>query len=383
MSTRLPYLLIILSAILTLTSIGAQASDVASSPTALLDVAQRRVQLQQAEYSKARTACMAVEIDAQQLESLTPISALHPTSGYGTDNSAEDFSWAVMVLSGRALAGDTVSEKRLQDVLLRYAKAKAFMQTKAHHDPYYALKRAMLPVIVGYTIVAPTMQESDRAAVYHWIDAVVRPLDTRFGGDVDHNNHRDLADATLMAWGSVVDDSALIQQGIARFQTVLSHAQADGGLPLETRRGARAAWYMRQSLANLLVMAQIAQLHSDDNLLDKNMNGITYHHLVDYTLSVIHNPLYDIEKRLYNYIPGQNFNPYQLDKGMLSTRPNQRHYMAFAELYALLAIQSDDAFTRFQGKRMLALLAKLHNERPLIDEYIGGNATCFWWHPAQ
>ncbi len=337
---------------------------------ALFDVKARKAELQTSAFAVAKSYCMADGVAFKA--KLKPITGLKPTEGYGSDNRAEDFSWAVMVLGGRALAGDADSTTQLTDMLMKWAKADAFEKTTESHDSYYALKRVLLPVIVSYSIIYDDLSPAERKTLETWIDPLVRRVDKKFNGDVDVNNHRYLADSVLMAWGQMMGDDALYQKGITQYKRALSHARADGGLPLEVRRGARAAWYMRQSLANLGVMAEVARQRGED-LYATDVDGKDYALLLTYYLNVVQTPLIGQADAADNYKPGPASDFLTQDRGMLETRPNQRHYMAFAEA---LLMHYPDGFIkqRLQGlfSRMLA------KRRPLIDDFSGGNGTCFW-----
>lgn len=341
----------------------------------LFDIAARKEALATQAYAPARQACL-VSGGEKMLENVpTPMDELKETEGYGSDNRAEGFSWYVMVQGGRALAGDEKAAASLRDMLLAWAKAGALLKTKESHDTYYALKRIMLPVVVNYAIIAPSLSDDDRATIEAWIDPLVRRLNTKFGGDVDVNNHRYLADSVLMAWGAYKGDNALMQQGIDRYHEALRAARPDGSLPLETRRGARATWYMRHALGSLTVMAEIAALHGSD-LYSVAENKVTLDTILGYFIDATNNRLFILPRAAQNYIPGPSEDYIHQDLGFLSARPNQRHYMAFAEAY--LAHEQ----TSLNAKRFAALMQRTgFKERPLIDDYLGGNATCFFWKP--
>jgi poly(beta-D-mannuronate) lyase len=219
--------------------------------------------LQQAAYAAVKRACLAEAI-ALPKDAPRPFDALQPTAAYGSDHRAQEFSWQVMVMTGRALAGDAVSEAALRQILAEWAKADALMQTAPAQDSYYALKRAVLPLILGFAVIRDGwMDEAEAGFVHAWIDRLVRKMDHSFGGDVDHNNHRYLTDSVLMAWGSLNDDAALYAKGRAGYLYALEQATAEGVLPLEARRGSRAGWYLRHALASLTVMAAIAEARGD------------------------------------------------------------------------------------------------------------------------
>ncbi len=341
----------------------------------LFDVPARKAFLAQNPSSGARKACLAVDADAKWLN-LEVIKGLATTQGYGTDRSGNQYAWAVMVLSGRALAGDKSAEDMLKAFLLKWANAGAFSQTEKVHDAYYALKRLMLPTIVAFSIIRDGLSDDEKQTLLTWIDPLVRRADQMFEGSVDYNNHRYLADSVLMAWGSLTGDQQLYQKGLDRFRVILNDARADGSLPLETRRGARALWYMRQSLTSMTVMAEVAAGGHDD-LFDATSaaDGKTKSMwtILSYWMNGMTNPILVNVYSAENYIPGPEHDFMKPDFGFLENRGNGRHYLAFLEA---LAVHDPVNFTQ---RRAGALLEREGaSERPLIDEFSGGNATCFW-----
>jgi poly(beta-D-mannuronate) lyase len=260
----------------------------------------------------------------------------------------------------------------LKSILLRWARADAFGKTSETHDTYYALKRIMLPVAVAYSILRPSLTAEEDRSLAAWIDPLIRRVDKLFDGDVDFNNHRDLADSVLMVWGAISGDDRLYQKGIDRYAQVLSSARIDGSLPLETRRGSRALWYMRQTLTSMVVMAEVAKGRSTDlyTLADRDVSVWT---LFSFLFGGIDNPVLVDAYAAQNYIPGPQPDYRKQDLGFLDRRSNGRHYLA--NLEAIARPQPGD----FDSRRIAsAFLEYAADERPLIDEYVGGNATCFW-----
>lgn len=343
-----------------------------AAPKVLFDVDARRAELNKPEFFKAKAACLAIDLDRLG-ELPKPIEGLKATKGYGSDNNAEPYSWYVMVTGGRALAGDKASEAALKEALLSWAKAGAFSKSDEEHDTFYALKRVMLPVIVNYAIVYDSFSAEEREIITSWIDPIVRKLDKKFNGDVDHNNHRYLADSVLMAYGALIDEDDLYQKGIERYRIALSQMQPDGGLPLETRRGSRAQWYMRQTLANMTAIAEIARLQGKD-LYSMDNNGRSLDLALTYFVNTVRDPLIGLPQTAFNHKPGPGSDYFTPDMGMLERRPQNRHYMAFSE-----ALLRNHGMT-FPAMRLKALMEETgFQERPMIDDFFGGNATCFFW----
>jgi poly(beta-D-mannuronate) lyase len=336
------------------------------------DVAQRKAELQKPEYTKARTFCAAKDI-ALPKKLPDPIDALYAKSSYGNDNRMEPLTLYVMIQGGRALAGDEKAAAALGKELLKWAKADALVETEALDKTYYPLQRYMIPIIINFSIIADTIDSDDREKIEEWIDRVVRPLGKRFGGDVDHNNHRFLSDSAMMTWGAYTDDSDLYNIGIDGFTLALREATAEGTLPYETRRGSRSVWYLRHALTNLTLIAEIARHHGDD-LYTQTENKVSLDTITNYFLNSVYAPLFILPDAAENLKPGDDFNYRTIDQGYLHRRGGSRHYMAFAEAYAVR--QS------FAATRLKQLMQRISfKERPLIDDYFGGNATCFFWQP--
>ena len=244
------------------------------------------------------------------------------------------------------------------------------------HDAYYALKRALMPVIISYQIIQDDLSSKERKQIESWIDPLVRMIDKKFDGDVDHNNHRYLADSVLTLWGDITGDKELYAKGKERFKIMLEQMNSDGSLALETRRGARASWYMRHALTSLVVIAEI-YMNNGEDLYSMTKDGKSLSLAMNYFISSVRNPLFILQDSSGNYIPGHNYNFLNQDFGTLERRGGKRHYMAFSHIYI-----SHYGSDNFSSKRLETLMSETgFKELPLIDDYIGGNATCFWGAP--
>ena len=92
------------------------AAAVADAGIVYFDPATRQAQLARPDHAVARAACLAIPSDPDWI-ALPPLAALEETEGYGTDNRAAPFAWAVMVLGGRALAADGDAARTLKTLL--------------------------------------------------------------------------------------------------------------------------------------------------------------------------------------------------------------------------------------------------------------------------
>jgi poly(beta-D-mannuronate) lyase len=363
-----------LSIIVTSLALGSPTISHAKAAAGMFDSVARYEQLKSPDFSEVRQFCLKFPID-EKWKDLKPIDGLTGTVGYGSDTKAEDFSWAVMVLSGRSLAGDKNAQASLIDLMSRWAKAEAFSKTEEVNDAYYALKRQLLPLSVAYGILQPSLSVAQDTQLRSWIDPLVRKIDKIFDGDVDKNNHRTLADSVLAVWGATIGDEAMLSKGLSRYDTVLSETRFDGTLELEARRGARALWYQRQTLSSLIVLAETARGNGKNLYERSSANGQNLATLIGAMMNGITAPTVVTVYSSENHIPGPEKNFLKPDLGFLETRPHARHYMAWTE--AAVVHGNGLAYQRLK----ILFDRDIAQERPLIDEFSGGNATCFWRHP--
>jgi poly(beta-D-mannuronate) lyase len=170
-----------------------------------------------------------------------------------------------------------------------------------------------------------------------------------------------------MAWGALTGDRESFREGSVAYLAALRDMRRDGSLPLETRRGARALWYQRHALASLVGIAEMAAVQGHD-LWGRTVGGKDIHRAVRFLLDGIEDPA-----RLRPYAGNA-----AQDLGFLSRRGHGRHYMAWAEIYLARFPE------RAESRRLLALLERSDPSfRPMVDDYSGGNATCFFARPGE
>ncbi len=262
----------------------------------------------------------------------------------------------------------------LEQLLSAWAMAGAFTQTEEVHDAYYALKRQLLPLTVAYSILMPDLEPGRARLVKDWISNLVGRVDHLFDGDVDRNNHRILADSVLAVWGSVLGDRDMMEKGLSRFDAVIAEARSDGTLELEARRGARALWYQRQTLSSLTVLAEVARGQGIDLYARKASGGQTFAALLGALVNGISSPVLVAVYAAENHIPG--LKRITEDGARFPSDPWSR-----SPLHGLgrgcSAFWEGLSFARLKG----LFDRQIRAERPLIDEFVGGNSTCFWGQP--
>ncbi|MEL6997786.1 MAG: alginate lyase family protein, partial [Pseudomonadota bacterium] len=175
---------------------------------------------------------------------------------------------------------------------------------------------------------------------------------------------------------AMIDDPDLLDKGEARLQiALLEQMRPDGSFPLEARRGARAIWYHRQSLASLTTILAALRYAGREPLKSPELADAWERTLTYFTDSVRW-PRLVKHYAAENYIPGPLDDYRRQDLGFLDQRGHGRHYLAWVESAVSM---TDDPTVRARLRTMLDLHAV--DERPLIDDFSGGAVTCFSWSP--
>lgn len=298
-----------------------------------------------------------------------------------TDERSEPFALTIMSAAAEAFGlGDAEAREALTGNLRRWARGEALTKLKDRHEnTYYSLERTLLPMIVAYGLVRsdPDWDRVERKEVERWLNRLVRlrgikrPHETK--GPVSRmNNHRYLSDSVDMAWGALRANDALFRQGIESFLIALAQMRPDGSLPLETRRGSKALWYQRQAVASLVTIAEMAAVQGYD-LYALTIEGRSLHRAIDFLARAIEEPELVMPYARANQKPGEFANYLVQDRSFMRRRGHDRHYMAWFEAYR----------ARFPERDATRLLTRLLGEfeaqsRPMVDDFSGGNMTCFF-----
>lgn len=314
-----------------------------------------------------------------------PVATIAIDDAGGADNDAgQRFALAVMVTGAAAFGlDDDGARETLVAALDGWADAGALTSLERDAaNAYYALDRILLPTLVAWSLVRaePAVGSRRRERIDRWLRRLVRTRGdlrpAREAGDLAaRNNHAYLAGSVGAAWGALTGDDEYFRSGIAAYRQAIGDLRADGSLPLETERGARALWYQRHAIASLTVIAEIAAVQGYD-LYGFERNGRDLHRAVRFLLDAVDEPLLVEGYAAANVKPGAGDDYRTQDLGFLTRRGQVRHYMAWAETY----------IGRFPGReesrRLEVLLAGRDAAfRPMLDDYSGGPTTCLFRAP--
>ena len=295
--------------------------------------------------------------------------------------SAEPFAMEVMRASAWAVAShDRDAVLAVVRVMDRWAKGKALTKVDETTNELYAVNRTVLPVIVAWSVLRdePGMDREKAGRIERWLGGLMqlrRQMAPASDKMTARNNHHYLNASVDMAWGSLRGDQDSFDAGVSAYMDALNEMRADGSLPLETARGARALWYQRHALASLVTIAEMASVQGVD-LYGRSVDGKSLHKAVQFLVRASEDPRLVLDYASVNQNPGPSTNWRSQDLTFLQMRGHGRHYMAWAEPYR--ARFAD----RAEAKELTALLERFDPSfQPAIDDYSGGNMSCYFGRP--
>lgn len=325
--------------------------------------------------SPAEDACRprAVQIDP------VPVVAVEGPAHKGTDRRIEPFALLQMEAAA-AWRGrrDEDAASRAVEALLRWARAGALSEIvdagpdSSNTNSIYSLRRALIATLGAWMDLrhAPAGR-AHAEEVERWLAHLVSLQDVTTGGKKsrakgeamsNRNNHALLRATVAAQWALLTGRREYADAAEAAARATIALMDADGSLPLEMERGPRALWYQRHAIASLVYIAELLRPFGHD-LWRPRPDGADLHRAIDFLLDAIDDP-----RRLAAFT-GADAD--RQDLGFLVPRGNGRHYMAWAELYRARFPE------RPESMRLLSRLpARGDRGWPLIDDYVGGNATC-------
>lgn len=340
----------------------------------------RAERLAELEAAGAEFRAMACGVTVEEWRTHTPITRVISPEEYGIDTRAEPFAHTVMRAAAAAFGADDGKARRaLIRLLRRWAKGRAMtVFDRASESNFYTVERTLLPVIVAWSLVRdhPDVAAEDAALIAAWLNRLiverVRPRQKLLVDPMLVNNHTYLSAAVDMAWGAMVGEPVAFRKGLEAYRLAIAQMRGDGSLPRETERGARALWYQRHAIASLITIAEMAAVQGID-LYGYKVDGRDIHRAVAFLLAAVEDPTLVWPYAEADVNPGPSRNWMVQDTGFMRRRGHGRHYMAWAEAY----------MRRFPDRPETQKLARLLRfwdpaPRPMVDDYSGGDTTCFY-----
>jgi poly(beta-D-mannuronate) lyase len=161
--------------------------------------------------------------------------------------------------------------------LSAWARSGAMLGKMTSNQSYYTRKWALGGLALSYARLRPAAAEAERKAIDAWLKnlAELTAVHADAGKGV-RNNHYYWEGLAVASVGAVTGDERLLAWGRKVFDHAMSQVAADGSLPLEMARAAKALHYHSFAVAPLVMLASILDLQSPrlDQLVRFTLQGI-------------------------------------------------------------------------------------------------------------
>ena len=271
--------------------------------------------------------------------------------------------WNIAHAVSRLAGANLIAEDRrhaecLLDVLMVWAERDALMEftiTNKNKQSWFQIEATLFSMGLALAAVRPDLEhrQHDLKFVDAWLIRAAKNHLSIEGGKNGTccNNHfyRRALHATII--GVMGDDDRLFRVGVKSIYMAIQDATKEGGLPLELKRGDRAAHYQNFSVMYLVMIAQIIERQGYP-IWDLEIEGKTLHTLVEFNNRLLLNP------NLSTQYSGT-------DEVYLDFMDDQQ-YFAWMEIY----------LSRFQNHDMENMIAE---RRPLYNRSLGGHLTAYFY----
>ncbi len=161
------------------------------------------------------------------------------------------------------------------------------------HTSHFKLATTLTGLSSAFMQTEPALPagSADAKLIKEWLAKRANQLrlyfDTLKAPRSSRNNHRAWAGLAVASAGVVANDRKLLDWGMDSYRLVICQATADGALPLEIERGAKAREYHFYALAALTPLAEIGQKNGRSSYGEC---AGALHRVAAYTLQSIANP---------------------------------------------------------------------------------------------
>ena len=356
-----------------------------------LDAQARRQQLERADALAAM--CSPAPLPIPVLESV------NAPEGYGLDRAFIAVDRGFRSAAARCLAAEETACRDIQAAAKRWTSVDLGEPTggpngtRYWNDTLTINLRLLTPMMTALSVseAFSPLPAEDREAVAQWAK---RTLAAYTHGMRNGERYKDLGVAkaahnhaigsslAAMSYGAWAGDAQAFATGIEQWSLTLSSMRADGSLPIETRRGARALYYQGRTIAGLIAIAERAWVQGIDLYARAPDPQKTLHHAIGFLMRAVADPEIVMNYAKANVSPGptKDYRHQYLGGATGSTFAWVAPYMArFPDHPNTRALRTLDAGA---SDLMPALIGAV-NWGGVSAEWIGGDAKCFYARPKK
>ena len=323
-------------------------------------------------------------------------------TGYGLDDKYNRVSRALRKSGAACLRGSNYACELIRSAALKWATRSNLSRPsgdrnsgKYWNDTLTVNMRLLAPLATMLAIAEFDMPltPADSKIVESWFAKMIKRFqhgmrnDGRYkGGRAGTiarraaHNHAAQSSIAAMSYGALFGKEDAFRTGLEQWSITLNSMRADGSLPIETRRGARALFYHGRTISALIQIAERALIQNID-LYSRPTSGIgSLHHAIKFFLDAIRNPSLVLSYARTNHAPGPSKN-YKLQYlGGSSTLGWIAPYMArfpyHPNTQILKSLRGTESYLAPQVRSAVIM-------NGASAEWIGVDAKCFYAMPQK
>jgi len=332
-------------------------------------------------------------------QTIPVLESVNAPNAYGLDKAYIAVGNGFRAAAARCLAADETACRDIQTAARRWAEVDLGTPAGAPNARHYwnntltVNLRLLTPMMTALSIseVSRPLPATDRATIADWARRTVAAFAHGMRGGEFYkdlgvpkaaHNHAIGSSLAAMSYGAWAGDEDAFATGIEQWSLTLGSMRADGSLPIETRRGARALYYQGRTIAGLIAIAERARVQGIDLYARAPAPEKTLHHAIGFIMRAVADPEIVMDYAKANVSPGPN-NDYRhqhLGGASGSTFAWVAPYMArFPDHPNSRALRTLDA----SASGLVPALIGAVNRGGVSAEWIGGDAKCFYARPQK
>jgi poly(beta-D-mannuronate) lyase len=359
--------------------------------TVALDAPARHQELRQAGALSAMCSAAPLPIPV--------LTGVHAPDGYGLDKAFIAVDKGFRAAAARCLAAEETACRDIQAAARRWSAVDLRTPEggpngrRYWNDTLTVNLRLLTPMMTALSVSEAfhPMPATDREAIAGWAKRALAAYahgmrnGERYkdlGVPKSAHNHAIGSSLAAMSYGAWAGDEQAFAAGIEQWTLTLSSMRADGSLPIETRRGARALYYQGRAIAGLIAIAERARAQGIDLYTRAPDPEKSLHHAIAFLIRAVENPEIVMAYAKANVAPGptKDYRRQHLGGASGSTFAWVAPYMARFPGHAnTRALRSLDA----GASDLVPALIGAVNRGAISAEWIGGDAKCFYARPPK
>ena len=333
------------------------------------------------------------------------ITEVQGPDGTGLDDRYNNVSRYFRAQASRCFAGENKACRAGNAYVVDWAKSNGPKNDRSKYnyttrwnthvfwnDTLTVNMRLTVPILnfLAISVENNPLREDDRKLVNKWLkknvlkfEHMMRDLGNYsfskhgFNARLAAHNHAVMSSNAHMALGSWMGDKNLFHHGLEQWEITLRSMRDDGSLPIETRRGSRALFYLGRTIAGLIQIAERARVQGID-LYQDSYGGKDIHKTIQFFLDVVEAPDLIIKYAKKNKSPGSAGRNYKIQ--------DVKHQ--YDDMYSWIAPYIYQFPNHKNTKRILGIkhgklnyLSKVFVQAPdshgSSTEWLGMDAACF------